>query len=92
VTRGDPPDPTLAAVLQRFRHRNGLTQEALAFKASVTIATMSRIERGAVDPAWTTIRAVAKALDVSLDELGAAVELEGGSLHAGADAQAAPPS
>jgi transcriptional regulator with XRE-family HTH domain len=68
------PDQALAAVVKRFRHRNGITQEALAFKADVTIATLSRIECGVTDPAWTTVRAVARALDVGLEELGSAVE------------------
>ncbi len=67
-------DPALAGVLKRFRHRNGISQEALAFKADVTIATLSRVERGVTDPAWSTVRAVARALDVSMDELGSAVE------------------
>jgi len=70
------PDPALAAVLHRFRLRSGVTQEALAFKADLTIATTSRMERGVTDPAWSSIRAIARALDVSMDELGAAVEME----------------
>ena len=70
------PDPALAVVLHRFRLRAGVTQENLAFKADLTVATTSRMERGVTDPAWTSIRAIARALDVSLDELGAAVEME----------------
>jgi transcriptional regulator with XRE-family HTH domain len=70
------PDPALVAVLRRLRHRSGLTQEALAFQAGLTIGSMSRLERGVTDPAWSTVRAVATALDVSLEELGAAVEHE----------------
>lgn len=69
-------DPALPAVLKRFRKRERLSQEDLAFNAGVTVATLSRIERGATDPAWTTVRAVARALDVSMDELGSAVEME----------------
>jgi transcriptional regulator with XRE-family HTH domain len=71
-----PPDPALAAVLRRFRLRAGVTQENLAFEADVTISALARIERGASNPAWTSVRAIAGALDVSLDELGAAVEQE----------------
>lgn len=71
-----PPDPALAAVLHRFRLRAGVTQEDLAHEADLTVATMSRMERGVTDPAWTSIRAVARALDVNLEELGAAVEME----------------
>jgi transcriptional regulator with XRE-family HTH domain len=70
------PDPALVAILKRFRHRNGLTQEDLAFKSNVTISTLSRIERGATDPAWSSIRAITRALGMGLDELGAAIELE----------------
>jgi transcriptional regulator with XRE-family HTH domain len=69
-------DPALSPVLRRFRHRSGLMQEALAFEAGLTIATLSRMERGVTDPAWSSVRAVARALDVAMDELGAAVEME----------------
>jgi transcriptional regulator with XRE-family HTH domain len=69
-------DPALAAVLRRFRLRAGVTQEALAFEANLTIATLSRIERGVTNPTWTSIRAITRALDVEMDELGAAVEQE----------------
>jgi len=68
------PDPVLAATLRRFRLRNGTTQEDLAFKADVTISALSRIERGRSDTVWSTVRAIAKALDVRMDELGSAVE------------------
>ena len=70
------PDPVLAALVRRLRHRSGLSQEALAFRSGVKIATLSRIERGETDPPWTKIHAVATALGVSLGELGAAVEHE----------------
>jgi transcriptional regulator with XRE-family HTH domain len=70
------PDPALVVVLQRLRHDHGLTQEGLAFQADLRIATLSRIERGVTDPAWSSIRAIAKALNMSLNELAAAVELE----------------
>jgi transcriptional regulator with XRE-family HTH domain len=68
------PDPALAAALKRFRHRNGITQRALASKASVTVTTISRVERGANSPTWSTLSAIARALDVSMEELGSAVE------------------
>jgi transcriptional regulator with XRE-family HTH domain len=48
----------------------------LAIRAGITIASMSRIERGVTAPAWSTVRAIATALDISLEELGAAVEQE----------------
>jgi DNA-binding XRE family transcriptional regulator len=69
-------DPALAAVVKHYRHRRGLSQEDLAFNSNITIGTLSRIERGVTDPAWSSIRAIARALSVSLEELGAAVGLE----------------
>jgi transcriptional regulator with XRE-family HTH domain len=70
------PDQALATVLKRFRLQRGVTQEALAFQADLTIATTSRIERGVTSPNWTSIVAIARALNMKLDELGAAVETE----------------
>jgi transcriptional regulator with XRE-family HTH domain len=76
MKRGDIPERALTSLLKRYRAERGITQEELAFKADVTIATLSRIERGVVSPAWVSVAAIAHALDVSLEELGAAVELE----------------
>jgi DNA-binding XRE family transcriptional regulator len=45
-------------------------------KAGITVSTLVRIERGQSDPRWTNVRAIARVLDVELDELGAAVEME----------------
>lgn len=75
------------SLLKHYRQQNGVTQEALAFRTGVTIATLSRIERGVTEPTWRSIRAIAKALDLSLGEFGAAVELEDKRLNAGDDAQ-----
>jgi len=71
-----PADPALGAALRRAREDRGLSQEALAFKSGLTTGTVARLELGQSDPSWSTIRAVAKALAVSLAELAAAVEAE----------------
>jgi transcriptional regulator with XRE-family HTH domain len=42
----------------------------------VTIATLSRIERGVTNPKWMSVRAIARALGVGMGELSAAVETE----------------
>jgi transcriptional regulator with XRE-family HTH domain len=68
------PDPALAVVLRRFRKRAGISQEDLAYESGVTISALSRIERGLSNPTWSSVRALARALDVEMDELGAAVE------------------
>lgn len=68
------PDPAGAVVL-RLRQERGITQERLAIEAHVTIATLSRIERGAVaDPKVGTLRKIAVALGVSMTELVAVPE------------------
>lgn len=68
------PDPALAAVLWRLRVERGTTQEALAFRSGITTGSLARIELGQASPAWTTVRQIVAALDVSLVELAAAVE------------------
>ena len=66
----------LAAALRGLREDRGLTQEALAHEAGVTVGTLSKIELGQASPAWATVRQIAEALDVTLMELAAAVEDE----------------
>jgi transcriptional regulator with XRE-family HTH domain len=68
------PDLALASTLRRLRRERGLTQEALAFHASVTVSALARIERGLSNPAWTTLVRIANALDITPAELIAAAE------------------
>jgi transcriptional regulator with XRE-family HTH domain len=67
-------DQVLASAIKRLRIERGITQEALAFSAEVTIATLSRIERGVTNPAWPTLKKIAHALDITPVELIAASE------------------
>ncbi len=67
------PDPALAAALKRLREKRGITQEQLAHDAGITTGTLSKIELGQTNPSWTTVRLIARALDVSLVELAEAV-------------------
>jgi transcriptional regulator with XRE-family HTH domain len=70
------PDPSLGRVLRRLRKERGLSQEDLAFSSGVMVSALSRVERGLSEPVWGHVQALARALDVSLGELGAAVEQE----------------
>jgi transcriptional regulator with XRE-family HTH domain len=79
------PDPALVAALRRLRHDHDWTQEGLAIEAGLTIAALSRIERGLTDPAWSSVRAIATALGMSLEEFGASVGQEERSMR-GAEA------
>lgn len=74
VPRQLAPDPALAAVLRRLRVERGTTQEALAYRSGITTGSLARIELGQASPAWTTVRQIAVALDVSMAELAEAVE------------------
>jgi len=71
---GEQPDLVLAALLKRLREQRGVTQEQLAFEAGITSSALSRIERGLNSPGWTTVRRIAKALDVSLVRLASDLE------------------
>ena len=55
--------------LKALRERRLLTQGDLAAAAGVGIATISRVETGRVKPSLRTIRALAKPLGMSAEEM-----------------------
>ena len=55
--------------LKRLRRERGLSQAKLAALADIDPSTMNQIERGAREPTTTTLRKLARALDVSIAEL-----------------------
>ncbi len=59
----------LARAVRRLRSERGLSQERLASRADVTTQVVGAIEREESDPYWSTVNAIAAALDVSLAEL-----------------------
>jgi transcriptional regulator with XRE-family HTH domain len=67
-------DEALAAVLREMREERDESQERLAVRSGLTAGSLARIELGQAGPAWTTVRQIAQALNVSMRELGAAVE------------------
>jgi transcriptional regulator with XRE-family HTH domain len=50
--------------LRQAREAAGLTQVALALRANVPQATISRIERGNVSPTWRVTQGISEALGV----------------------------
>jgi transcriptional regulator with XRE-family HTH domain len=70
------PRQALGSAVRRVREERNLSRETLAFHAGVTTGTLARLELGQSDPAWSTICAVAAALDLSLSEMAASVEAE----------------
>ena len=60
----------LADSVKRLRKERGLSQDQLARKADITYTTLAKIESGAnQNPTIKTLQGIAKALDVTLDEL-----------------------
>lgn len=50
--------------LRALRDAAGMTQQELADAAGIHIITVSKLERGKIDPSWTVVLAVATALGV----------------------------
>jgi transcriptional regulator with XRE-family HTH domain len=60
----------LAARLRHLREHAGLTQEQLAAQAGVAVATVRKIETGAViEPGFFTVTALVSALGARLEDL-----------------------
>ncbi len=55
--------------LQQVRKERGLTLEALGYLAGLDIATISRVERGIVEPRRDTVVRLARALGMSVGRL-----------------------
>lgn len=68
------PQPALGEAIRQLRTKRGLSQEDLAHLAGVTTGTLSVIERGRSNPAWGTVKAIAKALGISMPELAKLAE------------------
>ncbi len=66
----------LGTTVRQLREERGLSREVLAVAAGLTTGTLARLELGQSDPAWSTVQAVAAALDVSVAELAEKVEAE----------------
>jgi transcriptional regulator with XRE-family HTH domain len=67
-------DADLVQAIRNLRARRGLSQEAVARAANLTLSSYARIERGLANPTWRTVSNIADALDVTLSELGAVVD------------------
>lgn len=59
---------TFARRLEALRKQAGITQYELARRAGLSKQAMSQLERGERDPAWETVRKLARALEVSIAE------------------------
>lgn len=55
--------------IQELRKKRGLTQDELAQKTNLSLRTIQRIEAGEVDPRLYTVKIIAVALGVTLEEI-----------------------
>ena len=55
--------------LRKIRNSKGLSQEALANASEVSLAQITRIERGVVNSTLCTIKSLAKGLEIETKEL-----------------------
>jgi len=69
MRRSEQPQLALGKAIRQFREERGMTQEALAQEAGVTVGHMSMIERGHSNPTWGTVKGIAKALGIRMGEL-----------------------
>lgn len=69
MTRAGEPQPALGAAVKQLREEQGTTQEGLAYEAGITTGTLSQLERGISNPSWGTLKAIARALGVSMIQL-----------------------
>jgi len=58
----------LADKIIQSRKRQGLTQEALAEKASINLRTLQRIEKGKTEPRGQTLQLIAEALNFPVED------------------------
>jgi transcriptional regulator with XRE-family HTH domain len=63
--------------IKTLRTGKGMTQEQLARAARLGLSHLARIEQGVInDPSWSTVRAIARALDVPVTELEESEEVK----------------
>jgi transcriptional regulator with XRE-family HTH domain len=74
VSESSNPQPAIGAAIRTRRIKTGATQEVVAQAAGITVAHLSKIERGKTNPTWGTISAIADALGLKVSALAKAAE------------------
>lgn len=68
------PQVGLGRAIRQLREKRGLSQEELGHRAEIHPTWVSHLESGRNNPAWATVRSLARALEVSMGELAALSE------------------
>lgn len=69
MPRPEKPQPALGAAIRALRDERHLKQLDVAEDAGITVAHLSKIESGKVNPTWGTVEAIATALGTTMVEL-----------------------
>ena len=69
MPRPENPQPALGAAIRALRDERDLKQLDVAEDAEITVAHLSKIESGKVNPTWGTVEAIARALGVTMIEV-----------------------
>jgi transcriptional regulator with XRE-family HTH domain len=73
------PQPALGAAIRALRIDKEAKQQAVAEAAGITVAHLSKIERGLTNPTWGTVVAIGDALGVSMVNVAKATERAAGA-------------
>jgi transcriptional regulator with XRE-family HTH domain len=77
MSESSNPQPALGAAIRELRLAREMTQQDAAQAAGITVAHLSKIERGRTNPTWGTVSAIAEALGVTMvDVAGQATATE----------------
>jgi transcriptional regulator with XRE-family HTH domain len=69
MARRTEPQPALGRAIRRLRRERDLSQEELGHLAEIHPTWISHIESGRTNPAWGTVRRIAKVFDVRLSDV-----------------------
>jgi transcriptional regulator with XRE-family HTH domain len=74
MSESSNPQAALGAAIKALRIEREIKQQALAEAAGITVAHLSKVERGLTNPTWGTVSALAEALAVSLVDVARVTE------------------
>jgi transcriptional regulator with XRE-family HTH domain len=69
MPRPENPQHALGAAIRAIRIEREMKQVDVAEDARITVAHLSKIEAGKINPTWGTVTAIAEALGVSVAEV-----------------------
>lgn len=79
MPRPDNPQAALGTAIRAIRNQRDLKQLDVAEDAGITVAHLSKIESGKVNPTWGTVEAIAGALGVTLVDIARSTTNRGSS-------------